>query len=77
MQFYACVCMYIHNACAIQFYVRVCMPVTLCAMLAQQRGQNVPPGTITASDYCLPFPGRVTRIILGFNTACSKVIATV
>ena len=39
-----CLYMYIRNACTIQSYVRVCMSVTLCAMLVQQQGQNVPRG---------------------------------
>ena len=30
--------------CAMQFYACVCMSVMLCAMLAQQRGQNLPRG---------------------------------
>ena len=30
--------------CAMQFYACVCMSVMLCAMLARQRGQNVPRG---------------------------------
>ena len=48
-----CLCMYICNTCAIQYYARVCMSVTLCSMLVQFSGQNVPPGTTMAPDYCL------------------------
>ena len=39
-----CLCVCIRNACAIQSYVHVCISVMLCAMLAQQQGQNVPRG---------------------------------
>ena len=49
-----CLCMYIRNACTIQFHARVCMSVTLCTI----EWPKCAPGDNYGPDYCLACVAR-------------------
>ena len=53
---YVCIYVCISTDCTIQSYARVCIRYA-CTTIVQFSGQNVPPGTITAPDYCLACGG--------------------